>query len=99
MTFDEAIKQFKYDAECNRAGFDLSSAQDNEQLAEWLEDYKRIKEEIGTDWLKEHDRLIRNKAIDDFADKLRQDKMIITFGLRICDVDRIAEHLKEGEIE
>ena len=64
---------------------------------------------IGVGWLwgdsvphidlQEHDKEIYNKAIDDFADKLRQDKMIITFGLRICDVDRIAEHLKEGEIE
>ena len=38
----------------------------------------------------------RNKAIDDFAEKLKQDVMTITFGLRICDIDRIAEKLKAG---
>ena len=42
-----------------------------------------------------NDVYIRNKAIDDFADKLKQDVMTITFGLRICDIDRIAEQLKE----
>ena len=43
-----------------------------------------------------HDVYIRNKAIDDFADKLKQDVMTITFGLRICDIDRLAEQLKAG---
>ena len=44
MTLDEAIEQFKYDAECNRADLDLSYAEDNEQVAQWLEDYKCIKQ-------------------------------------------------------
>ena len=39
----------------------------------------------------------RNKAIDDFAEKLKQDVMTITFGLRICDIDRISKQLKEME--
>ena len=39
----------------------------------------------------------RNKAIDDFAEKLKQDVMTITFGLRICDIDRISKQLKEKE--
>lgn len=43
-----------------------------------------------------HDKAIRTEAIDDFADKLKQDVMTITFGLRICDIDRIAEQLKVG---
>ena len=30
MTLDEAIDQFKYDAECNRADLDLSYAEDKE---------------------------------------------------------------------
>ena len=38
----------------------------------------------------------RNKAIDDFAEKLKQDVMTITFGLRICDIDRISKQLKAG---
>ena len=40
MTLDEAIEQFKYDAECNRTDLDLSYAEDNEQVAEWLEELK-----------------------------------------------------------
>ena len=44
MTLDEAIEQFKYDAECNRADLDLSYAEDNEQLAEWLEELKFIRQ-------------------------------------------------------
>ena len=45
MTLDEAIEQFKYDAECNRADLDLSYAEDNEQVAEWLEELKALREE------------------------------------------------------
>ena len=44
MTLDEAIEQFKYDAECNRADLDLSYAEDNEQVAEWLEELKFLKQ-------------------------------------------------------
>ena len=40
MTIDEAIEQFKYDAECNRVDLDLSYAEDNEKVAEWLEELK-----------------------------------------------------------
>ena len=49
MTIDEAIEQFKYDAECNRADLDLSYAEDNEQVAEWLEELKAIKSDGFTD--------------------------------------------------
>ena len=44
MSIDEAIRQFKYDAECNRADLDLSYAEDNEQIAEWLEELKSLRE-------------------------------------------------------
>ena len=47
LSIDEAIEQFKYDAECNRADLDLSYAEDNEQIAEWLEELKAYRE-IGT---------------------------------------------------
>ena len=49
MTLDEAIEQFKYDAECNRADLDLNYAEDNEQVAEWLEELKAIKSDGFTD--------------------------------------------------
>ena len=45
LSIDEAIEQFKYDAECNRANLDLSYAEDNEQVAEWLEELKALREE------------------------------------------------------
>ena len=45
LSIDEAIEQFKYDAECNRADLDLSYAEDNEQVAEWLEELKVLREE------------------------------------------------------
>ena len=47
LSINEAIEQFKYDAECNRADLDLSYAEDNEQIAEWLEELKAYRE-IGT---------------------------------------------------
>ena len=47
MTIDEAIEQFKYDAECNRADLDLSFAEDNDKVAEWLEELKQYRT-IGT---------------------------------------------------
>ena len=43
LSIDEAIEQFKYDAECNRADLDLSYAEDNEQVAEWLEELKQLR--------------------------------------------------------
>lgn len=70
LSIDEAIEQFKYDAECNRADLDLSYAEDNEQVAEWLEELKAIKDGSipiihGKAELELHDKAIRNEAIDD----------------------------------
>ena len=45
LSINEAIEQFKYDAECNRADLDLSYAEENEQVAEWLEELKALREE------------------------------------------------------
>ena len=80
-------------SECDKFSACLKCSEEHEQLAEWLEDYKRIKMLIPIEQaLKaEHD-----KAIDDFADKLKQDVTAIIFGLRICDIDRVAEQLKAG---
>ena len=68
MTIDEAIEQFKYDAECNRADLDLSYAEDNEQVAKWLEELKAIKSDGFTDDLLNMGFTKGyNKAIDDFV--------------------------------
>ena len=82
MTLDEAIEQFKYDAECNRADLDLSYAEDNEQVAEWLEDYKHIKQwksdvmdvfcRYDASSFEELVTNVRNKAIGDFVKKISE---------------------------
>lgn len=61
MTIDEAIRQFNYDAECNRADLDLSYAEDNEQIAEWLEELKMYRESSYGELYS----MVYNKAIDD----------------------------------
>ena len=73
MTIDEAIEQFKYDAECNRADLDLSYAEDNEQVVEWLEELKEYKKNSNTcpmcdtycSYIAEEFENGYNKAIDD----------------------------------
>ena len=106
MTIDEAISKYKEitntDAVCpGHCNIPCEKClQESEQLAEWLEELKTIKDGCipiihGKAELELHDMAIRTKAIDDFADKLKQDVMTITFGLRICDIDRIAEQLME----
>ena len=80
MTIDEAIRQFKYDAECNRADLDLSYAEDNEQLAEWLEELKDYRDKnkmvVRIDYANSDEfkdmavKLAKeqyNKAVDDFV--------------------------------
>ena len=106
MTIDEAIAKYKEitktDAICP-AHCNISCdkcVQESEQLAKWLEELKELRA-TSCGYSKEDIELNRNamynKAIDDFADKLKQDVMTITFGLRICDIDRIAEQLKAGD--
>ena len=82
MTLDEAIEQFKYDAECNRADLDLSYAEDHEQVAEWLEELKFLKQwksDIMDSFCKydvsSFEELVvnaKNKAIDDFVKKISE---------------------------
>ena len=82
----------------------MRNAEEHEQLAEWLEELKKYKKNSNIcpmcdtycSYLAEEFENGYNKALDDFVEKLKQDVMAITFGLRICDIDRIAEQLKEG---
>ena len=95
LSIDEAIEQFKYDAECNRADLDLSYAEDNEQVAEWLEELKAYRA-IGT--VEECKNSVLdiqkayNKAIDDAKSVILQtidnDILVDTLHLRL-------EQLKE----
>ena len=111
MTIDEAIKQFKYDAECNRADLDLSYAEDNEQIAKWLEELKGYRDKNkmvvhidieNMDSIKDKiEELTRyaesqyNKAIDDFAEKVKE--MYAFTILEEVQLEKIAEQLKAGE--
>lgn len=44
MNLDEAITQFKEDAENNRIDLDFSFAEENEQIADWLTQLKEYKQ-------------------------------------------------------
>ena len=83
-------------------------AEEHEQLAEWLEELKAIKDGgipiiHGKAELELHDKAIRNEAIDDFKSRLEErilaGKMIDEKFAYIdnCDIDEIAEQLKAGE--
>ena len=105
MTIDEAIKQFKYDAECNRADLDLSYAEDNEQIAKWLEELKSYRASVFSGYMTQ--KMLKeeyNKAIDDFIRKCEIESRVILdeithlsyYGLSMRELQRIAEQLKEG---
>ena len=99
MTLEEAIEQFKYDAECNRADLVLSYAEDNEQIAEWLEELVMLRLDSCMIHMPERLHLVENgynKGIDDFANACKSNTLCQTFGLRQCDIDKIAEQLKAG---
>ena len=75
MTIDEAIAKYKEitnaDANCP-AHCNISCdkcVQESEQLAEWLEDYKRIKMLIPIEQALKNEY---NKAIDDYTEKIKE---------------------------
>ena len=80
MTIDEAIKDLIYDAQCNRVDLDIEWVERNEQLAEWLEELKFIRQwkaDIMEDFCKYDassiDEIVhnaRNKGINDFAERI-----------------------------
>ena len=111
MTIDETIAKYKEitntDAICP-AHCNISCdncVKESEQLAEWLEELKAIKDGCipiihGKTELELHDKEIRTKAIDDFANVLKENYDYLpqilsqeSFGLYI---DEYAEHLKAG---
>ncbi len=47
MPIDETIERFKSNAEYERTHGNLQGCLEFRQLAEWLEDYKRLKEQTG----------------------------------------------------
>ena len=111
MTLDEAIAHAREVAEEQRKACDLAwvwdnpdnikkCAEEHEQLVEWLEELKVIKDGSipiihGKAELELHYKEIYNKAIDDFVNACKENIMYKTFGLRECDIEKIAEQLKE----
>ena len=73
MTLDEAIENLEQDVEIDMYIHDIAP-----QLAEWLKDYKRLKNIPEHNYYNCHNLTCRrkcekdgyNKAIDDFAEKL-----------------------------
>ena len=82
-------------------------AEYHKQIAECLKDYKHIKQwksDIMDDFCKydvsSFEELVantRNKAIDDFVNVCKDNTVCQTFGLRQCDIEKIAEQLKGGD--
>lgn len=108
MTIDEAIEQFKYDAECNRADLDLSYAEDNEQLAEWLEELKELRNmtaghlyavAFNRGYLKA-EKEVREKTIDDFVRFASDMPTVETEDgeIRPMWLEEIAEQLRAGGV-
>ena len=108
MTLDEAIEF------CNEKSKNIklrTEPKTFEQIAEWLEDYKRLAKETEQDIYERayKDGLDKglsdghffgyNKAIDDFAETCKQDIICQTFGLTPINIDKIAEQLKAGDRE
>lgn len=72
MTIDEAIKDFKDDAENNRVDLDLEFAKKNEQIAEWLEELKAMRNLDKTNFSDGY-----SMAIDDVISMLNNIKLDI----------------------
>ena len=105
MTLDEVITLLKFN---NKHISDLKN-DDLQQIAEWLEDYKRIKqwksdvmEEFCKYDVSSFEELVtnaRNKAIDDFVNACEK-QFTTMYGQRYVDmrdIVNIAEQLKAGE--
>ena len=87
MTIDEIIKSLEIIVANNSIG--LESKQ--EVIEEAIIKLKELK--IIRQWKSDIEDT-REKTIDEFTKRLKQDPMAITFGLRCCDIDRISEEMK-----
>lgn len=82
MTIDEAIEKYRIRVKQYKDWDNMKDiTEEHEQLAEWLEDYKRVKKwknEVMEEFcrcdassVEELMQRARNKAIDDFAEELK----------------------------
>ena len=106
LSIDEAIEQFKYDAECNRTDLDLSYAEENEQVPEWLEELKALREEKSDFQIMAKDIAEGNyemgmengynKAIDDCKELTFREVVYCDSLNDRTEFRELAEQLKEG---
>ena len=93
LSIDEAIEQFKYDAECNRIDLDLSYAEENEQVAEWLEELKALR--LLLDWAIEC-----NFGLDSFPEEYAKYEHTLTDDMTYKDmIIQIAKCVVAEEIK
>ena len=115
MTLDEAIAHAREVAERKRRAINFKSednidddikmnclkcAGEHEQLAEWLEELKELREaedkfKRNINFFNEINVKVRNQAIDDFKSEVK-DLINNSTVIRHKDVDEIAEQLKAG---
>ena len=111
MTIDEAIAKHRKIAKTQKALYDactlkeqnkhfLREAEEHEQLAEWLEELKKIKSNGRyVQGNKAGQKIGYNKAIDDFVNVCEK-QFTTMYGQRYVDmrdIVNIAEQLKAGE--
>ena len=92
-TLVEAIVEYREKAKFFKATTNVAYGLKLDQIADWLEELSRRRvEEL---FRKTNEKAIRDKAIDDFVNACKDDILCQTFGLRQCDIEKIAEQLKE----
>lgn len=92
MTIDEAIENFRYDAEQNKVDGDFSFANNNEQVAQWLEELKAMRNLDKTNFSNGY-----NRAIDDFLKEADATFPMQSDGTAVLRrLEKIADRLKGG---
>lgn len=92
MTIDEAIENFRYDAEQNKVDGDFSFAQNNEQVAQWLEELKAMRNLDKTNFIDGY-----NRGIDDFLKEADATFPMQNDGTAVIRrLEKIADRLKGG---
>ena len=92
MTIDEAIENFRYDAEQNKVDGDFSFAHNNEQVAQWLEELKAMRNLDKTNFSDGY-----NRGIDDFLKEADSAFPMHSSGTAVLRrLEKIADRLKGG---
>ena len=100
MTIDEAIEDFKYCAEQNRTDFDITYAEENEQIAEWLEELKAMRNLDKTNYSDGY-KQGRKDAIEEMLSTIHTTWLFRGNDAKAYreEIDYIAEKLKENNNE